>query len=88
MGFYIYISFDKLINHGDDRNTTDYGLLDLVELGSINYNETDLFNFFVLRKQVPVDTHLFLTDELATYIDVSYRQSVINWYKKEGEGRY
>ena len=73
MGIYIYLSFDKLINHGDDRNTTDYGLLDLAEVGSINYNETNLFNFFVLRKQVPVDTPVYLTKEVETYIDVTYR---------------
>ena len=50
MAIYIYLSFEKLIFKLDDKNSTDYGLMDLTELGQISYNTTDIFNFYVLRK--------------------------------------
>ena len=33
MGIYVFLSFEKLIFKLDDKNSTDYGLLDLVKLG-------------------------------------------------------
>ena len=33
MAIYVFLSFEKLIFKLDDKNSTDYGLLDLVELG-------------------------------------------------------
>lgn len=51
MTVYIYLSVEKLVNRGDDKNTTESLLLDLSDLAPINYNETNVFNFFVFRKQ-------------------------------------
>ena len=31
---------------------------------------------------------MWLNEELETYIDVSFRQSDINWYLPEGKGRF
>ena len=73
MAAYVFLSFEKLIFKLDDKNSTDYGLLDLVELGQINYNSTNMFNFYVLRKQVPIDTALYLTKELEQYVHISFR---------------
>lgn len=68
MAIFIFVSFEKLIMSSDDKNSTQYGLLDIDNLGTVSYNQTNLFNFYVLRKQVPTDKHLFLTDELETDI--------------------
>ena len=65
MGIYILVSVQKLVFNLDDNNTTQKGLIDLDENEIILYNETNLFNFFVIRKQVPVDKPLYLGDELS-----------------------
>ena len=88
MGYYIFITFRKMIFNLDDKNSTQYVLNELDETVIVNYNETDLFNFYVIRKQVPKDTPLFLGKELSRYIDITIRQVTINWWKKENEGRY
>ena len=52
MGIYVFLSFKKMIFKEEDKNTTEYGLLDLNNLGAIPYNQTDIFNFFVIKKQI------------------------------------
>ena len=71
----------------DDKNSTEYILNELDETMFVNYNETDLFNFYVIQKQLPKDTPIFLGEELSRYIDISIRQVTFNWWLKEGEGR-
>ena len=50
MSFYIIINVQKLIFNLDDKNTTEKGIIDLDEKEIVQYNETNLFNFFVIRK--------------------------------------
>lgn len=72
----------------DDKNSTQFGLLDIDNLGTVNLNETNLMNFYILRKQTPADKQLFLTPELETYIEVSIKQSLVDWYKPADDGRF
>ena len=88
MSYYIFKTFEKMIFNLDDKNTTVLELNQLDESSVINYNETDLFNFYVIRKQLPHDTPLFLSDELSRYVDISIRQVTLNWKLKEDGGRY
>ena len=62
--------------------------MDLEAEGQINYNQTNMLNFFALRKQLPVDTALFLGPELDQYVTLFFRQMTIDWYKKPDEGRF
>jgi len=73
MAFYVFLAFRKLAFNLDDKNTTQAGLMDLESIGDVQYDQTSLFNFFVIRKQVPVDKALYLGPELRQYVDLSYR---------------
>lgn len=72
----------------DDKNTTVLELHSVDEHSVVNYNETDLFNFYVIRKQLPTESPVFLSDELSRYIDIRIRQVTLNWKLKENEGRH
>ena len=51
MGYYILKTLSKMIFNLDDKNSTEYILNHLDESSAVvNYNETDLFNFFVIQK--------------------------------------
>ena len=39
----------------------------------VNYNETNFFNFFVIRHQLPVDRAIWIGEEMEKYIQVSFR---------------
>ena len=41
MAFYVYYNFKKMIFYEDDKQFNDLKLLDLHELGKVNYNETN-----------------------------------------------
>lgn len=73
MTYYVFITFRKMIFNLDDKNSTHYIFNHLDETVTVNFNETDLFNFYVIRKQLPVDTPLFLGEELSRYIDITVR---------------
>ena len=49
MSIYVVLTFEKFFYNLDDKNSTESGLLDLKELGQIDYNSTNFFNFYVLR---------------------------------------
>jgi hypothetical protein len=41
MVYYVYYIFKKMFLHEDDKQYNDQVLLDLKELGTVNYNQTD-----------------------------------------------
>ena len=47
---YVYYIFGKMFYHEDDKQYNDQVLIDLKDLGTVNYNETDQFIFFTLTK--------------------------------------
>ena len=48
--------------------------MDVDDKTAVNYNETNLFNFFVIRKQLSGDAPLWIgTPEMEDYIEVSFR---------------
>ena len=53
-----------------------------------NYNKTNLFNFFVIRKQLTGDSPLYVGEGMEDYISVSFKQQIIDWYKPEVDGRF
>jgi hypothetical protein len=63
-------------------------LIDLIDTVEINYNETNIFNFFVLRKQLEDDGPLYLGKEMEKYIEVRFTQQIIDWNKADNKGRY
>ena len=50
MIFYVYYNFKKMYFYEDDKQYNDQVLIDLKDLGTVNYNETDQFIFFTLTK--------------------------------------
>ena len=46
----IKINFERVLFNLDDKNTTEHGLIDQNDTTPVNYNETNMFNFFVIRK--------------------------------------
>ena len=42
----------------------------------------------MIRKQLPIDTPLYLTKELEQYVQFSFRQQIIDFYKSESKGRF
>ena len=74
MAFYILIGTNKLLFKLDDKNSTIIGLMDTDETTAVNYNDTHLFNFFVIRKQLEGDGPVPLGPEMEQYIHVSFRQ--------------
>ena len=60
MAFYVYYNFKKMIFYEDDKQFNDLKLLDLHELGKVNYNETNQFIFFTLSKQLQGYTGVYL----------------------------
>ena len=48
--FYVYYNFKKMFLYEDDKTYNNPVLLDLVEHGTVNYNETEQFIFFTLAK--------------------------------------
>ena len=47
----------------------------------INLNETDLFVYHVLKKQLDDDGPLYLNDTTSQYLDVFFAQETIDWTK-------
>ena len=83
MFYYVYYIFKKMLLHEDDKQYNDSVLIDLKELGSVNYNETDQFIFFTITKQLQGWRGVFLNEtELSSYIEIGFRQ-VENDYNKE-----
>ena len=50
---YVYLMLYKLISKGNDTNLGYEGQIQLTELGPVNYRDTRMSFFFVLRKQNP-----------------------------------
>ena len=50
VGYYIFYNFKKLVLHEDDKQFNEFGLVDLNELGVVNYNDTSIFIFFTVSK--------------------------------------
>ena len=46
----VIVSLRKLISGEDDRNSSEKYIIDLNSLGEVKYNQTNLFNFFVISK--------------------------------------
>ena len=72
MAFYVYYNFKKLFWHEDDKQFNEFGLLNLDELGVVNYTETSQFVFFTLSKQLDRWAPMYLAD-VDTYLDISFQ---------------
>ena len=78
---YVVINMKKLILK---ENTTINNLTEVSPLDPTHINETRTFNFHVLRKQT--DGPLFLNH--TDFIDVYFKQVMIDWDKGMNAGRY
>ena len=54
--------------------------VNLAEESGINYNETNLVTYQVLRKQLLDDGPIYLNESNSRYIDIFYEQTTTNWY--------
>ena len=50
LAFYVYLMFDKLIFKGNDTNFTFEGQIHLAKFGMVNFRDTKMKFFHVLRK--------------------------------------
>ena len=73
MFFYVYYIFRKMLFYEDDKSYNDQVLIDLKDLGTVNYNQTDQFIFFSLMKQLKGWTGVYLDDkDLSSYIEIGF----------------
>ena len=52
LAFYVYLMVYKLISKGNDTNLGYEGQIRLEELGEIDYRDTRLRFFWIIRKQI------------------------------------
>ena len=67
MIFLFWINIEKLVFSLDDKNTTYNGLIDSNDTTTVNFNQTNLFNFYVIRKQIG-DKPIYVGKEIEKYI--------------------
>lgn len=74
----------KIVFSEGDKNVSTVGLLNLDELGPVQFNTTKLRVFHVLRKQKKGgDQFKFADGELDQYLDIEWINNKNDWYKKE-----
>jgi hypothetical protein len=73
MAYFVYYNFKKMLLHEDTKTYNDLHLVDLKELGIVDYNKTDQFIFFTLMKQLENWRGVYLNEtDLANYIEVGF----------------
>ena len=78
MTLYVFMNFKKMLLHEDDANIVEMNTLDLEEYGVKAYNETDMFIYYVLRKQL--SSKLFLGEETARHVDIFFTSVKKDYY--------
>ena len=76
MMFLTWINVEKFLFNGDDKNTVQHAPVDIDFKTLVNYNETNLFNFFTIRHQNQGDKPIYINDtkeKMEDYIDISFR---------------
>lgn len=70
-----------MIYNESDTNYTLIGVVDLEELGTVQYDETGMLFFYYLRKQTSENLYgVDITDpEVSRYIDVKWSMQHRNW---------
>ena len=56
--------------------------------GLIPLNQTQLLNFFAVRKQGDLGAQLKLDDNFNDHVDISFSFLTADWYKPQGKGRF
>ena len=72
MTIYVALNFKKMIFNESDTNFTQIGLIDLEELGDVNYNETHLLLFYRVSKQITGEDLTMDDPEVARHIDIRF----------------
>lgn len=78
MSLYIFMNFKKMLLHEDDANIVETNTIDLDEYGLKPYNETDMFIYHVLRKQMT--GKLLLSADTARHVDIHFKSVQTDWY--------
>ena len=86
MTLYVFMNFKKMLLHEDDSNVLEIDVLDLEEFGDQSYNQTDIFLYHVMRKQL--SGALFLSADTARYVDIFYNKVQKNYYKAKTDPEY
>lgn len=81
---YFYLNVQKIIFSQGDKNVSTVGLLNLEELGPVNFNTTNLKIFHCVRKQKKDGNELTFEDgELESYLDIEWVTKSSDWYTLE-----
>ena len=88
LGIYVYLNLIKLIYNKSDETSTMGGLIDPDNIEPVLYNTTNLRIFYPIRKQLENGAQLLMDDELSTYIEIFFKQSLDDWYKPNDQGRF
>ena len=84
---YVFYNFKKMLFNESDTNFTQIGLINLEDLGDVQYNQSQLIFFHRLTKQRTGD--LDLSDpEMYRYIDIKFVNQFVDWTKPADAGRY
>lgn len=70
IAYYIAIKVQILVTNGDDQISTEYTLRELQkgEDPTVHMNQTNLFQFYVIRKQTANSAPLWLNETLDQYL--------------------
>ena len=77
MSIYVFLNVKKLIFNLEDKNSTEHGLLNLKSHGTVKMEDTGIFAYFVISKQLNNPTQVLASD-YEEYLDLSYRQVKTN----------
>ena len=75
IAYYIFIKVLILVSNGDDKISTEYTLhkLEEGEDPTVHMNETNVFQFMVIRKQTANSAPLWLNETLDQYLKFGFK---------------
>lgn len=79
---YVLINFKILIFMEQNKNSSVESLETIEQLGTVNYNETDHFVFYVLTNQITKKP--IMLEDTKRYLDIYYEQINNDWITKPG----
>ena len=70
-----------MIMRSDNKISSYTSAYDVDTSSGVNYNETKMLNYHVLRKQTAEDGPVYVNSTISRYIDIFFSKEVIDWNK-------
>jgi hypothetical protein len=77
----ITFKFYTMIMKLDNKISSYTSAFEVGSTTGVDYNETKLLNYHVLRKQKAQDGPIYLNETTSSYIDIFFSKEIIDWTK-------